>query len=525
MSMDTVPDRKNHTLLKLTDSDLWTEGDSFEGVQIFGTTGSGKTSGSGKAIALSMLRAGYGGLVLCAKNDELRNWIRYGIDTKRLPDIRIYGLKGDGPDQERRSRMEGDRDALQALAQVPVVDNFSFMDYSKRRAPKGVSTTLDLVAVFLAALSSGESAVSGSDPYWNDTLRELLTHAIDLADMADAPVNLQTLVRIIQTAPLSIADSVIRLERADRANGPVTREDANYCIRLLREADARVSNAGRREDLRDTAHFWMHDFPNLSARTRSIIVSSFTAKVTGLLRSPLRRLTDTPDEATSGGRPGPIDPEQTHQGKIVVVDLPIKDLGEVGRLAQIIFKTVWQRSTERRSLQDEWKPVFLWADESQYFVTPYDALFQQTARSKCSATVYLTQNLPNYYSAMPGKDNRAAAESLIGNLQTKVFHANGDPATNEFAERIFGREPMTETGYGFSDGKFNLNMNPMDQPIVRTSRFTGLRTGGAHNERRVDALIFQAGRSWNEGSQYATGIAVSFDQASGTVVKQRGRVP
>lgn len=41
-----------------------------EGVQIFGGIGSGKTTGSGEALAKAYLRAGFGGLVLCAKKDE-----------------------------------------------------------------------------------------------------------------------------------------------------------------------------------------------------------------------------------------------------------------------------------------------------------------------------------------------------------------------------------------------------------------------------------------------------------------------
>ena len=45
----------------------WTFGHSFEGLFVSGATGSGKTSGTGRATARAMLRAGYGGLVLCAK--------------------------------------------------------------------------------------------------------------------------------------------------------------------------------------------------------------------------------------------------------------------------------------------------------------------------------------------------------------------------------------------------------------------------------------------------------------------------
>lgn len=51
-------------------SDWWKVRDAFEGLQIFGGIGSGKSSGSGKTIAKSFLRNGLGGLVMCAKPDE-----------------------------------------------------------------------------------------------------------------------------------------------------------------------------------------------------------------------------------------------------------------------------------------------------------------------------------------------------------------------------------------------------------------------------------------------------------------------
>ena len=64
-------------LLKLSESDYFTLRDAFAGVHVFGGIGSGKTSGSGKAIAGALLRANAGGLVLCAKPDERERWQRY----------------------------------------------------------------------------------------------------------------------------------------------------------------------------------------------------------------------------------------------------------------------------------------------------------------------------------------------------------------------------------------------------------------------------------------------------------------
>ena len=67
----------DETLIQFSD-DLgisnWTIRDSVEGVQIFGGIGSGKTSGSGRMIALKYLKAGYGGLVLTVKEEEKSDW-------------------------------------------------------------------------------------------------------------------------------------------------------------------------------------------------------------------------------------------------------------------------------------------------------------------------------------------------------------------------------------------------------------------------------------------------------------------
>jgi hypothetical protein len=47
----------------LTKKNYVTVRQAFGGISIFGGTGSGKTSGSGKIIALAMLDKGWGGLV------------------------------------------------------------------------------------------------------------------------------------------------------------------------------------------------------------------------------------------------------------------------------------------------------------------------------------------------------------------------------------------------------------------------------------------------------------------------------
>ena len=74
--------------------DTWTIGDACEGTQIFGATGSGKTTGSGQAIAKAFLRNNFGGLVLTAKTDECDVWKKYCRETNRIDDLIVFDLCG-----------------------------------------------------------------------------------------------------------------------------------------------------------------------------------------------------------------------------------------------------------------------------------------------------------------------------------------------------------------------------------------------------------------------------------------------
>lgn len=71
----------------------------------------------------------------------------------------------------------------------------------------------------------------------------------------------------------------------------------------------------------------------------------------------------------------------------------------------------------------------------EFFINSHDVKFQTTARSSRACTVYLTQNLPNYISAL----GENLTYSLLGNLQTKIFHQNSETKTNKYASEIIGK--------------------------------------------------------------------------------------
>jgi hypothetical protein len=71
MAKDPILDR---IILQLSQHDSVRFGDIIEGgCLITGGLGSGKSSTSARNLALSLLSAGYGGLVLTVKSDETRH--------------------------------------------------------------------------------------------------------------------------------------------------------------------------------------------------------------------------------------------------------------------------------------------------------------------------------------------------------------------------------------------------------------------------------------------------------------------
>ena len=142
--------------------------------------------------------------------------------------------------------------------------------------------------------------------------------------------------------------------------------------------------------------------------------------------------------------------------------------------------------------------------------------FQATARSTRACTVYLTQNLPNYYAEMGGgAQSRYKVDSLIGNLQTKIWHANSDPTTNENAAEIIGQSWHTRQTSGESYGADHFNVssgkNESFDYDVPPQSFTKLRKGGKLNNRIVDAIVFQNGRTWKNAQTYLLAQFKQYD--------------
>ncbi|EDN68262.1 conserved hypothetical protein [Beggiatoa sp. PS] len=459
-------------LLQLN-ADTWTIADAFEGTQIFGAIGSGKTSGSGQAIAKAFLKNGFGGLVLTAKTGERTLWEDYCKETGRENDLILFSPEN--------------------------VDQcaFNFMDYELRRSGRGAGQTGNIVTLFqnvleVANRNQGQQSAN-QDKFWERTVEQLLVNAIDLLKFSQGTVSLAQIKQIITTAPRSLEQFRSKAW-----------QESSFCFECLWKGNESVkTDPVIKGDFQLVDEYWTHEFPNLAEKTRSIIEISFTSMANSFLRNPMRELFCEKTHLT---------PECTQNGKIILLDLPTQEYKEMGQYAQVLFKLVWQRASENRTTT---RPMFLWADEAQRFVNSHDKEFQSlSARDKRICTVYLTQNLPNYHEILGDEGTK----SFLGNLSTKIFHANSDVVTNKYASETIGQSWQIKTtiaegrhsgsgssGWIFSED-YRSSSNNGDSTTktksevleydVQPSEFSELGKGG-HSSPIVEAIFFQSGRVWN----------------------------
>lgn len=467
--------------------DKFTLADAWEGVFAVGATGSGKSSGTAQFLALSYLRAGMGGLVLTAKASETATWEEYCHRTGRSRDLRI--VRPGGPYR------------------------FNFVDHELQRPGAGAGHTENLVHLFAQVLQIADRGTSGSgrdeEGYWRRASQQLLRNALDLLILARGRVAVAEIHRVITTTAADMAEVRSNDWRA-----------TSFCFQCLQQADRAVKTAQQAHDFELVADFFLTEWPQLASKTRSVVLSTLSSMLDVIHRGVLHELYCTDTTLT---------PEDTTDGAVIVIDLPIKEYGQVGQLAQVLWKTSFQRAIERRDVRHNPRSVFLFADEAQYFVTsPWDREFQSTCRSSRVATVLLTQNLGNLQAVLGGGDRgQAETDSLLGNLNTKVLHANTDPVTNEWAASLIGScrqffvgastQYQAETWLGaalpFSTtASTSASINEQVYFEVEPRRFTTLRRGGPQHRFDVDAIVFQGGRRFRTTRK--TWLPVTFNQRS-----------
>lgn len=468
-------------LLKFSNNpqDFWTLRDAVRGTQIFGGIGSGKSTGSGQTLALAYLKKGYGGLVLTGKIDETNQWIEYAKRTGRQDDLIIFS-PGKGM-------------------------QFNPLEYELQRKDEGGGETDNLVSLFTSIMQMGNRTGTGggqgksNDPFWELAMQRCLKASIDILKLSNQDITVENITKVISEAPrgndcFSNFNSLVDSQDSEDANLLTDWCSKSFTVYCLAWASYNQMNEPESMVYNVVKGYFLADFASLSENTRSSITEQFYA-----FANPFRSgmLADHFAKNTSEY----LKPENTFEGKIIVLDFPVKKYLQLGVYAQAIYKMIWQQAVERRDTERFPKPLFLWIDEAQYFVNEYDMLFQTTARSSLACSVLISQNISNYYATIGGEMAKERVNSLLGNLATKIFHSNNDYVTNQWAADTIGKTFQKKTSISVGDLS-NTSINRGLEYQVEPQQFTLLQGGGELNGNRAEAIITVAGKRWSTGDNY-----------------------
>lgn len=440
--------------------------DALTGVAAFGATGSGKTSGVAKHLAIGYLAADFGGLVLCAKKEERYQWEEWAKATGRESDLIIVDASGKY--------------------------RFNFLEWEARRAGEGGGLTINIVALLdeiagAIAAGAGKEEGGGGNKFFEDALHHMNTNLVDLPLFAGIPVSLPLLRSIVVTAPTSAGDLL----------NPQWQQTST-CAAIITKAGQNLQTAPQevKDDFEECKNYWLHEYPAIGEKTRGIIALSFSMLVRPFITRPLRRLFSTDTNAR---------PEDTFNGKIIIIDLPVQEFRLAGRVAALAWKYCFQVAVMRRArVQGAYlRPVFLWADEAQNFVTNFDAEYQAVARSAGGCTVYLTQNLESYRRVLGNND---AVNSLMGNLQSKFFCQNSSVDTNQWASELLGERyvnvnstNVSRSEQGASGG---VSRSEQKRAYIEPAEFTTLKRGGQLYGFQVDSIVYKGGTIFEGGQPF-----------------------
>lgn len=478
--------------------------DAVEGILMIGATGSGKSSGPGKYTAMSMLKAGYGFCILCAKPDERSRWEAYAKAAGREKDLVIFNKESD----------------LQ----------FNFLRYDLEREGDGAGDIFNAnnALMNISQLNRQINSSGGSnneESFWDNALRRLIGNTISALLLAGEKVSIDNMRRVAAYSFKEKEDAnfyayLLRTASTQENIDPAKREEAigeleemiasNYFVKVIYKIQStEFASEEQKYDATLVEDYWFTDFAELSDKTRSNITESLMGIIQPFLTRGILR------SQFASGLDAELLPEKIiEEKKIVIIDFPAKEFGFAGTIASIIYKSIFQGAAERRKVENETNPIpaCLWIDEYQNFCNPQtDAQFQTTARSSWISTVYITQNMNNLFFIMGNSQPQARAKSLVGNLNLKFFASNADFETNQWASDMIGKHFVGLDNLSISkEMELSKTKHQRLMPKITPDHFTTFKTGRKVNNYKVETVVFKAGKTWGKDKQNFA--VVAFDQ-------------
>lgn len=468
-----------HTpLLEWTTGVVWTIAAACMGCQIFGSTGSGKSTGSLAAICLAFLRAGFGGLFLTVKREDVQTYTRYVQQAGRMDDLMIFS---------------------------PAHDlKFNFIDCEMRGSKNTTGLVENLTSLLMTVTEIGQRGGGqegrDNDRYFRLEATRLARNGLLLLALGTERVTVPALHQLITSAARS------RKQVSDR-----DWQNDSFCFQCMQAADRAATTDSVRADLDLALSYFLNEWPSLSSRTRSVVESTLTSATDLLSRGAAR-------DFLSSSEPN-VSPEDMYAGKLLIVDFPVLVYRDIGQLIQVVIKHCWQRAHSRRQVDAMARPTFIVTDESHLLLVEADHLFATTARSTRTAIVNATQSISSYLDVL-GQHADPKVHTLLGNLQLRICHQQTDIRTVQYMQELIGRSPrytMNSSSSRDSDwlaplfggGGTSAGFTEVWDHELNASDLNSLAQGGPPHWT-TQAIVYDGGRVFPHGK---TWLPVSFRQS------------
>lgn len=454
-------------VMQLGDGEFLSLRDFYSGVQVWGSTGSSKSTATMAAAVEGLFSAGAGALCLCAKREDRRNYEAHARARGRGQDVMIFG-----PDDS------------------PLRYNFIDAELSRDGSGAGLVTNLTSLLSTVAEVTRrghGSSGTAEGEGYFRLAAEQLARNGLELLLLSGQRITIPALYRFISSLPTS-------LEQA--ASEPWRATSFAYATMELAGQRVKSMSESRMADYELAISYVFNEYAPMSARTRSAIVSTLTSSLDLLSRGTARDLLSSPTTNVS--------PEMCWDGAIVIVDIPALAYQDVARLIGVIMKYAWQRAAMRRDLSRGDRPMAIIVDESHLFAAEPDWEFQAVARGTHTATLLATQSLSNYLEVF-GERSEARVHSLLGNLQCQVFHQLTDTRTIAYVQELLGKrrdvlmngsappdQDWIATLLGIGSG-VSAGFSEVWQEQVQAGDLNSLARGGPAHHMVAEAIVYRGG--------------------------------
>lgn len=454
--------------------------DLCDGVLILGGNGSGKSSTSGRLLFESMLSRGAGAVFLTVKDSDPADYIRYAESVGRGSDVVRFAPGGSH--------------------RINLIETAA--------AQGGTEAVVKMLSVAMRIVESGRAEAHGGDPIW-DRARDVLTRNLcDLVHAAGEPLSLEVMANVLDSAPTDLAAAAAVLELAERRepclDGTKKLSDFERCY-IKASAQSRAGNSP--VDVytaKATARYWTGEYPTVPDRTRGSVRFGFDAMLGALTRGQIAHLCTT--ETT-------LPLSVLREGKIVILDLPVRRYGESARIVQAIFKHLVQNELEREAIDadSEVRPVLIGLDEAQEFLSDTDVAFQATARSARACTVMISQSVAGMRRAL-GRDG---TEKLLGVLGTKIVHAC-DGETASWMADLIGQDWRFSPTIG---DRGSVSLSRAKRHLIEPIAFSHLARGGPEFNYCSEAYVFKSGARWGPRERNFARVTLHQNRGGRNVVR------